>query len=234
MVPLLALLCLCCGLAQAGALSGKAKEVLAIIDALDVEHRWPAGVHVDWESGLPDGKRVAVSAEHKHTHCSAFAASAAKELGIYLLRPPEHKATLLANAQYDWLGGAAGAAAGWRSAGDALEAQRLANRGEFVVAVYRNHKADRPGHIAIVRPSEKSSDEIESDGPQITQAGGHNYRETNLRSGFAGHPSAWEKKKEVRFFAHEVDRAVLARNGDRARQAARASPQPTFQPLRSR
>lgn len=193
---------------QAGAegTSEKARRVFARIDALDVEHRWPAGVHVDWESGLPDGKRISVTFEHKHTHCSAFVASAAKDLGVYILRPPEHKATLLANAQYEWLASDAGAKAGWRALSDAMSAQRESNAGALVVAAYRNHKLDRPGHIAIVRPSNKSAQDIARDGPEITQAGAHNYRDTNLREGFAGHPGAWGKQ-EVRYYAHAVDAA---------------------------
>lgn len=196
-------------LAAATVVSDKAQHIAAAIDALDVEHRWPAGVHVDWESGLPDGKRIKLSAEHKHTHCSAFVASAAKTLGVYILRPPEHPAKLLANAQYEWLASAEGLASGWRAAADAEAAQQLANSGALVVAVYRNHKMDRPGHIAILRPSLKPATEIARDGPQITQAGAHNYRETNLREGFAGHPAAWGRQ-EVRFFAHAVDLAAIA------------------------
>jgi hypothetical protein len=37
------------------------------------------------------------------------------------------------------------------------EAQTAANRGQLVVVAYRNHHDDKPGHIAIVRPSERAS-----------------------------------------------------------------------------
>ena len=56
------------------------------------------------------------------THCSAFAASEAEKLGIYLLHPPEHSATLLANAQQEWLFGA-GTNQGWFLVQSPLEAQ---------------------------------------------------------------------------------------------------------------
>ncbi len=158
-------------------------------------------MHVHWESGEPDGK--AETSAGKHTHCSAFVAAAAKQLGIYILRPPEHKQILLANAQYDWLA-SQGAQQGWRPVHDEIEAQTLANRGDLVVAVYKNHHDDKPGHIAIVRPSDKSAAAIRSEGPEITQAGGTNYRDTNLRQGFAGHPAAWGQH-EVRFYAHAVE-----------------------------
>ncbi|HKE49486.1 MAG TPA: hypothetical protein VKB52_15580 [Rhodanobacteraceae bacterium] len=171
------------------------------LDATHVEERWPAGVHVAWETGLPDGKPEKNAG--RHTHCSAFVASVAKQLGVYILRPPEHGQALLANAQYDWLAGA-GAAQGWHGVPTGAEAQEAANRGELVVATYRNHRDDKPGHIAIVRPSSKTLREIETDGPEITQAGGTNYLGTTLKRGFAGHPAAWDNA-EVRYYAHAID-----------------------------
>jgi len=185
---------------HADGIAPQAQNVIRTIDALDVEHRWPAGVHVHWESGEPDGRPE--SGIGKHTHCSAFVAAAAKRLGVYILRPPEHKQILLANAQYDWLAGD-GAAQGWRPLRDEVEAQHAANRGELVVAAYKNRRDDKPGHIAIVRPSERSDASVRAEGPQITQAGGTNYRDTTLARGFAGHPAAWGQR-EVRFYAHAV------------------------------
>jgi len=180
--------------------SARAERLFQSIDSLDVEHHWPAGVHVHWESGDPDGRPE--SGEGKHTHCSAFVASAAKRVGIYILRPPEHKQILLANAQYDWLA-EEGAAQGWQPIEDAVAAQRRANEGWFVVAVYKNHRDNKPGHIAIVRPSERDATSIREEGPQVTQAGGTNYRSVPLSVGFAGHPAAWGRH-EVRFYAHAV------------------------------
>jgi hypothetical protein len=86
---------------------------------------------------------------------------------------------------------------------DAIDAQNRANLGDLVVAVYRNHHNDKPGHIAIVRPDDKTIADIEHDGPQVTQAGSTNHRSISLRLGFAGHPLAWEGH-EVRFYAHTV------------------------------
>jgi hypothetical protein len=177
----------------------------AIIDSLDVEHHWPVGKHVSWETGVPDGKPE--SASGKHTHCSAFAAAAAKRVGIYLLRPPEHGQLLLANAQYDWLG-TDGAARGWQPIADPVEAQHQANQGLLVLAVYKNHVPDKPGHVAIVRADDKDVRRILEEGPQVTQAGGTNYRSVSLRQGFADHPAAWGQH-EVRFYAHSVSAAAL-------------------------
>jgi len=171
------------------------------LDSLDVEHRWPAGVHVNWETGLPDGK--VEHFEGKHTHCSAFVASAAKQLGVYILRPPEHGQTLLANAQFEWLRDH-GADSGWRPLPDGYEAQRAANRGYLVVVTYENHAADKPGHIAIVRPSGKSRDAILAEGPEIIQAGLHNYNSTSMKHGFADHPAAWGGG-EALFYEHDLN-----------------------------
>lgn len=185
-------------------ISAKAHDLLRVLDSYDLDHLWQAGVRVHWDTGEPTDHQVAVTPQHKHTHCSAFVASVAKRLGIYILRPPEHSATLLANAQLDWLESAP-ANSGWRSIGTAEAAQAAANAGDFVVACYRNHKSDRPGHIAVVRPSDRPMSAIVADGPAITQAGLHNYRDTTLRAGFAGHPRAWAKDREIRFFAHQWD-----------------------------
>jgi hypothetical protein len=103
------------------------------LDAMDVEHLWLAGKRVNWKTGqslagTPKGNG-------SHTHCSAFAAEACRRLGVYLLSPPEHSATLLANAQDDWLLDS-GKERGWTELGDGYRAQQLANRGQIVVAVY--------------------------------------------------------------------------------------------------
>jgi len=177
------------------------RELAAALDAMNVERLWPAGEHVTWETGVPDGKPE--RGDGKHTHCSAFVASAAKRLGVYILRPPEHGQILLANAQYDWLA-EQGAAGGWKPLASGEAAQAQANRGYLVVAAYHNHHDDKPGHIAIVRPSAKSARLIAQEGPQITQAGGTNYASTSLKRGFAGHAAAWTHG-EVRYYAHAVD-----------------------------
>ena len=196
-------LAICCWAAASSAtpVSPASERIAQRIDSLDVESHWPAGVHVKWDTGVPDGRPE--TSRGKHTHCSAFVAAAARSLGIYILRPPDHPQVLLANAQYDWLG-QDGAAQGWRPLASPAEAQRLANEGWLVVAAYKNHDDEKPGHIAIVRPSDKSEAALREEGPQITQAGGANYRSIALKVGFAGHPAAWDRH-EVRFYAHAVE-----------------------------
>ncbi len=187
--------------AQASPVSPAGERLLRSLDSLDVEHHWPAGVHVNWQTGEPDGRPERTAG--KHTHCSAFVAAAAKQLDIYILRPPQHGQILLANAQYEWLA-TEGAARGWRELSGPLAAQEAANHGNFVVAAYRNHHDEKPGHIVIIRPSDKSDAAIRAEGPQITQAGLTNYRSTTLRTGFAGHPAAWGRG-EVRYYMHPVN-----------------------------
>jgi len=200
-----ALVCCTIPLAVADPITPSAERLAQVIDQLEVEQHWPAGLHVHWETGIPDGRPE--SGTGKHTHCSAFVAAAAKHAGIYILRPPDHEQLLLANAQYDWLG-SEGVAQGWKPVANGIEAQRYANQGWFVVATYRNHKDSSPGHIAIVRPSNKDVAALRAEGPQVTQAGGTNYRSVALRVGFAGHPNAWERQ-EVLYYAHAVDPAVF-------------------------
>ncbi len=174
---------------------------LQLLDQADVAHHWLAGAHVDWRTGQPDGK-LERHPDHA-THCSAFVASLAERLHIPLLRPPEHPNLQLANAQFDWLV-AEGASKGWVPVATPLEAQQRANRGEWVLAVYRATVEGHHGHIAVVRPAEKTTAEVAADGPQVTQAGRHNYRSATLAEGFSEHPRAWGTVRAVRFFAHPL------------------------------
>jgi hypothetical protein len=194
--------CLAAGSAFADPLtvSPKGRWLASQLDAMGVEGKWIAGAHVDWRSGLPDGRPE--TSPGRHTHCSAFVASAAERLGAYILRPPQHSQVLLANAQYEWLG-EDGEAEGWRAVPDGNAAQAAANAGELVVAAYESHRSDKPGHIAIVRPASRSAAELAADGPLVIQAGTTNSSAIALREGFAGHPAAW-RDQEVAYYAHAV------------------------------
>jgi len=179
----------CCGpVTPAGA------QLVKFLDSQNVEHLWTAHEHIDWQTGEP-------MPGHGHeppTHCSAFAAAAAKKLGIYILRPPEHGQDMLSLAQERWLGSSAGREEGWKPVGSPKEAQVLANQGELVVLVFgREHGS---GHIAIVRPAVKSDKALAEDGPETTQAGGHNFSDGNAKYSFVFHPGAWPSKVEM--FAH--------------------------------
>ena len=74
---------------------------------------------------------------------------------------------------------------------DMREAQRLANEGKLVVAAFPSPNPKKPGHIAIVRPAEKTLEQLKDEGPQITQAGEENALSTTAKDGFRHHKGAW-------------------------------------------
>jgi hypothetical protein len=82
------------------------------------------------------------------------------------------------------------------------EAQQLANGGSLVLVVFQNSDRHVPGHIAIVRPSDKSMHALEENGPEIIQAGNQNYARTNVRIGFQHHAGAWPDG--VIYYAHNL------------------------------
>jgi hypothetical protein len=158
---------------------------------LNVENLWIAGHHVNWETGEPDEPNAKYSIR---THCSAFVASACKRLNIYILRPPEHVQGLLANAQYDWLQTSEATNDGWKQITDEnnyLVAQQYANKGYVVIAVIKNPALKNPGHIALIMPSEISTQDLEESGPILIMASTHNHNFIVLRRGFKSHISSW-------------------------------------------
>jgi hypothetical protein len=173
----------CCG-----PVTPDGRKLAAILDATGVDHLWLAGRHVDWRSGEADASRP--DGREAKTHCSAFVAAVAARLGAYVLRPPDHPQELLASAQMRWLR-EAGASRGWRPLADAAAAQRAANRGELVLEAFENPDPHRAGHIAIVRPADRTLAELDSDGPLETQAGSYNAIRTTTAAGFRGHRGAW-------------------------------------------
>jgi hypothetical protein len=127
----------CCGpITPAG------QRLAATLDSMNVESLWQANQHINWETGMPD-RGANYEGPGNHTHCSAFAAAAAKRLGIYLLRPPQHGQQLLANAQAEWIASPAGREAGWRLVPNTREtmhmAQHLANQGNLVLGQFHSY-----------------------------------------------------------------------------------------------
>ena len=167
--------------------------------SLHVEDLWLSGQHVNWQTGEPDDP----SAEQDiHTHCSAFVAAACARKNIYILRPPDHNIQLLANAQYDWLQSDDAKKMGWVKidSDSAYEkSQVLANKGYFVVAACKNKNPKLPGHIALVRPAELTTDQLAESGPMMISAGTHNFNYISLKSAFSSHISGWPKN-EIQFF----------------------------------
>ena len=194
------LLCLIAPQSRAEEITPAGKRLAEALDSMHVEKLWLVGHRVDWRTGEPEGEYN--KKYETHTHCSAFAAAAAEKVGVYLLRPPEHSSVLLANAQQEWLSGK-GTNQGWRTVDSPVAAQHLANQGQLVVVTFKNSDPKLPGHIAIVRPSEKSEAQVLAEGPQVIQAGRHNYTSINAKEGFKNHPGAFAKG-ELLYFAHPV------------------------------
>ena len=201
LVPFFAALLILARVACAGPITADGEKLVRFLDSMHVEEHWIAGAIVEWRTGEPTGKPITDAG--KHTHCSQFASAACDRLGIYILRPPEHRGTLLANAQFDWLPSDDGKAKGWSPVKDGFAAQDSANRGALVVAVFKNPDPKKSGHIAIIRPSTKGDAEIKTEGPQVTQAGGTNMTSGTLKRGFGNHPGAF-KNNEIAFFSHAI------------------------------
>lgn len=75
-----------------------------------------------------------------------------------------------------------------------------------MVGSYESPDPKKPGHIAIVRPSRKTAAALAEDGPEITQAGGENYTDSNVRTGFKRHADA--APSGVLYFAHAVPQTL--------------------------
>ncbi len=188
----------CCG-----PITDQGRRLLTVLDGMNVETLWLAHEHINWETGQPD-KGEDYMGPGRSTHCSAFAAAVGKQLGVYMLRPPEHGQILLANAQAEWFRSPAGRQSGWQAVRDAHDAQSEANRGSLVVVVFESPDPHRPGHIAVVRPAHRPTRLLEENGPEITQAGQKNYGKTSTKGGFQAHPGAWPGG--VRYYSHSSDR----------------------------
>lgn len=172
-------------------LTDQGEALKAFYISLNVENLWIAGSHVNWQTGEAD-KPDATSGNH--THCSAFVAAACKRLNMYVLRPPDHKQILLANAQYDWLEEPDATAAGWKpvTGNNVFEmAQTLANTGNVVIAICKNPDEKKPGHAALVMPAETNRRTLNDDGPFVIMAGTHNHNKLSLKAGFKSHLIDW-------------------------------------------
>lgn len=187
------------GPAYAVDITDDGKRLAKELDKMDVERHWLPTKYVNWETGESLKKEVSPGKDFNHS--AEFVAAACKKLFVYILPPSKRIQGDLANAQFDWLE-KEGKREGWKPVKNALEAHNHANRGHLVVAAFRG-KGNKPGHIAIIRPSENSIGDVEKTGPQIIQAGPKNYNNTPLSVGFEHEPSAWKGKK-VRYFMHRL------------------------------
>jgi hypothetical protein len=178
----------CCGPVTPGGM-----QLSKFLDGMHVEDLWLASHKVEWRTGFPKSGSGG-------THCSAFAAAVGDRLRIYMLRPPDHSQDFLASAQGHWFEGEHATHEGRHRVHTSQEAQTLANQGELVVLVYISESSKVHGHIAIVRPAQKTQSVLDVDGPETIQAGLHNFAEGNAVRSFRAHPGAWPD--EVGMYAH--------------------------------
>lgn len=186
----------CCGQITSGG-----QALATRLDNSGVQSRWLAGHHINWLTGQADDG----AEDNGHgaaSHCSAFVAAFARQVGVYVLHPPEHSQILLASAQLSWLAGPQGVQSGWQPVADMGQAQALANQGLLVIVGVPGRTAHKPGHIAIVHPAMLSPDELAAHGPMITQAGEDNAVLTTTREGFKYHHGAWPDR--LLWFSHKV------------------------------
>ncbi len=201
----------CCGV-----ITPEGKRLAELLDSMHVEKLWLAHQHVNWQTGEPD-KGANYEGPGKATHCSAFAAAVGERLHVYMLRPPDHSQIFLASAQAEWFHDKAGINDGWKALtgpGHDRWAQELANQGNLVVIVYESPDPHKPGHIVIVRPSEKSADALRQEGPQVSQAATVNHSSSIAAMSFTHHPGAWPDG--VRYYWHFVDWSALPVTADKS------------------
>lgn len=124
------------------------------------------------------------------TFCNIFVTDVTKALNVEIphwLRDtnvPLGKRELNANGTLEWLM-IIGTHNGWREV-NATEAERRADDGYPTIAIWKNPNMNKPGHIAILLPSD-------GQGIQIAQAGAKNFNHGSLAAGFGA-------VKPIRFF----------------------------------
>jgi hypothetical protein len=189
----------CCGpITPAG------HRLIVVLDSMDVEHRWPKDQAIEWDTGLPVGP-TGSEGHDPDTHCSAFTAAVGKRIGVYMPHPPMYSQIRLSEAQLSYFDSRAGRDDGWRRVDTPEQAQALANQGMLVIVGRMGHTSKydpRPGHIAVVRPSERTEAQISESGVQMTQAGTHNWRSITAKGGFHHEPG--QLPSNLEYFAHDV------------------------------
>jgi len=177
----------------------QAAMLSSFMSALQVNNYWQEGYTVNWRTGstnLPGQNMTDGTA----THCSAYAAAVADLMGVYILRQPAASDINLANNQAIWL---ATNTVGWYLVSNMPAAQHLVNTGALVVASYYNPaNPDASGHIAVLRPSNRTDASVNTLGPEESQSGDLNSTDTNCYAGFYTEPGAFPNS--VLFYAHNI------------------------------
>ncbi len=193
----------------------KGQALQRFLRSQKVESLWQPHQYINWKTGeqiFPSEQEIEDQHLQNFSHCSAYVAALASRLAVPFLNAetsPQGN-MLLANNQNIWLHSEQAVAKGWAST-DEIQAQRLANQGDFVVASIRNENPHKPGHIAIVVPDDQLTEtELEESGPTVTQAGSPsekvpqgNTLATDTVSAFDHHTHG--TLEGIEFFEHEID-----------------------------
>lgn len=132
------------------------------------------------------------------TYCNVYVWDATKAMGAEIPHWVDKNGNpvavntgseLNANRTIEWLE-KHGVEKGWREV-SVEEAKTLADKGQPVVATWKNPDPSSPGHVAMVRPGEYTA----SDPPHIAQAGGKNFNDDTVDEGFAD--------RSVVYYAHD-------------------------------
>jgi hypothetical protein len=174
----------------------QAAMLSAFLSSLQVDKYWLVGTSVNWFTGASGGSgpNMTIGTD---SHCSAFAGAVADLLGVYILRQPYASDINLANNQALWL---PTNASGWYAISSMTAAQHAANAGSLVVGSYFNTNGS--GHIAILRPSNRTDASVNTFGPEECQSGDYNYADTNVVTGFSVHPGAFPNN--IAYYGHAV------------------------------
>jgi hypothetical protein len=76
----------------------------------------------------------------------------------------------------------------------------MANTGALVVASYQASSGS--GHIAVLKPSNRTDVSVDAFGPQECQSGDYNFADTNIVTGFNQHPGAFPSN--ILYYSHAV------------------------------
>lgn len=200
---------------HAETISEAANKNLQTFNSLKVEEKWQKGEIINCKTSEIIEE---YTGEHKKTgrrvnHDGCFVYAALSSLNIPKDSLPPHPEfdtgfiPLLTNKQADWYE-TEGNKHGWNyiknkdREDNFTQAQKLANQGYLVIAIYKNINPKRVGHTAIVIPSDKDIEKIKKDGPEIAQAGTNNFSSCSLKKGFRNKKDAF-KNNEIKVYYYK-------------------------------
>jgi len=166
------------------------------LDSFNIDSKWVRGKDCNIYSGEHQEKKHSIK---NITYCSLFVAHVARKLNIYLPAPPIYKRYFLASTQCRWLL-EKGTSYEWKKVSP-LQAQDNANKKYFTLVCTISPRGDKPGHIAIVRPTLKTSAKLLEEGPEILNVGWHNQQSVSVKKGFKKQKNAFEEGR-IYYFSY--------------------------------